>query len=754
VVTVAFAPVALLLFRQSRNRGASVARPLAGLLLIWPVWFLASVIPDIVPFARASLWLTIVFGAVYSWSLAWRKGVITRTALRHFAIAEAIFLVCFVAFIGFHGYGPAIWDQEKPSDLMMLSSSMRAQQMPPQDAWLAGETINYYYLGYLVLAGFAKLAGTTPGETYNLALATLFGMTVAGLFGIADNVLGPLVSERKAWIAGGLATMFVVILGNPWAALEVLKDPEVQWNADLIPGKANEFVKGIGWKSTRIIFDNARHEPITEFPFFTFILSDLHPHLIALPFTVMALAFAWMLLRIDSTSGTSFRDLLPYVALAGGAVGALYGINAWDFPTYLLINAMALLIGLRSRPWTQRMAAAAVLAVTAVVCWSPFYAGFTSPTRPADTALANATEAIPLLGGIIGSVALFDADRTSIAEYLSMFGFMYVIAAALIVSELRRRRAWPQQRAGRLLILATAILLVLGSVLLSAPLLVLLGYPLAACIFLISRDRCVTATNGMLGALSVAFVLTLSLEFLYLRDFFDTRMNSVFKIYFQVWVLMGIASAVSVVLLWSWVHRTRIQRWALAAAMAVILVGGVTYPVVAGKQWLDWRSPEREWVGIDGLDYLNRTDQRGEYAAIDWLWNNAKPEDVMLSAGGCEWSASIGRPAAATGIPTILGWTGHEVQWHLNPEDSRATTTQRASDINTLFRRLPSDLLDKYGVTLIYIGATETQGGDKPPGPGCAPGPFANAMNPDFPGPGWTEVFSGGDVRIYRRDGS
>ncbi len=394
-----------------------------------------------------------------------------------------------------------------------------------------------------------------------------------------------------------------------------------------LPGPANAFVKGIGWRSTRIIFDNEPHEPITEFPFFSFILSDLHPHLIALPFTIMALAFAWMLLHIDSgVERYHVKSVLPRIAFAGATVGALYGINAWDFPTYLLITVIALLIGLRRRPWVHRVAAVAFLVLVALVCWAPFHAAFTSPTRPADTALADATESIPFLDGIIASVALFEADRTSTAEYLSMFGFMYVPCVALVVSEFWCRRKMPKQPAIRTLPLVMAVVLAAGAVILSAPLLVLLGWPLLACLFLINRDHQVTTTNVVLGVFSVAFVLTLGLEFVYLRDFFDTRMNSVFKIYFQVWLLMSIASAAAVVLLWSRLGRTRLQRGVLAAGMAVILIGGLIYPVVASKQWFDWRSPEREWIGIDGLDYINRTDHPGEYEAIHWLWNNGTTE--------------------------------------------------------------------------------------------------------------------------------
>ncbi|HEU0164577.1 MAG TPA: hypothetical protein VFQ54_05985, partial [Thermomicrobiales bacterium] len=187
---------------------------------------------------------------------------------------------------------------------------------------------------------------------------------------------------------------------------------------------------------------------------------------------------------------------------------------------------------------------------------------------------------------------------------------------------------------------------------------------------------------------------------------------------------------------------------------------GLTYPVMAGQEWLNWRNPSRDWMGINGLEYVDSTTQSynepGEYDAINWLWDNNKQDDVMLSAAGCAWQTQIGRPAGATGIPSILGWTDHEEQWHLSDSNIVAETTQRVTDVTTMFNAPPStDLLDKYGVTLIFIGPVETTGNTgQTSSAGCAPGPFQGASNPDYPGAGWTEVYNAEGVRIYRRDGS
>lgn len=754
-VTVALAPVSFLLFQGVRGAGASVARPIASLVMVWPVWLLASIGAGVIAFRPIHLWVTVIEVGVVSWVLAWRKGVINRGAIRHLLVAEVLFLVSFSVFIYFHGYGPQTAEQEKPSDLMMLSSTMRAAQMPPQDAWLAGETINYYYIGYVIWAGFAGLAGAIPVEAYNLGLATTFGMTVVAIIGVAGNILGHRFTDCKARIGGVLSVLFVVILGNPWAAHAILEDPERQWNAaEQIPGAGHGFVKGVAWQATRIIFDDFKHNPITEFPIFTFMLSDFHPHLIAFPFTVTALMCAWMLFKLrGDDDGTGLRlGLIARIAVVGGIIGALYGMNSWDFPTYMAIAILALLFGLWHRSWLQRLVATGVLVAAAMACWLPFHIHLVPPTVPADHALAQALDGVPVIGSVASSVMLFQHERTSYTEYLSMFGFMYVIAVVLILAEGWRRRAELVNRFTMATALLTSAALIVGHVIFSAPLLVLVGIPLLAIVLLIVGDHRLSPANAALALFGFGFVLTLGPEFVYVRDYFDARMNTVFKIYFQVWLMMGIASGIAIVALWSMFTRARIARIALLCGTTLIILGGLTYPVVAGKQWLDWQSPEREWIGVDGLAYLDVPTRPGSYDALNWLWEHAKPGDVMLSAGGCEWSWIDVRPSSVTGVPTILGWPVHEIQWHLNPEDDRANVEERVDDINSLFQEIDPALLDKYGITLLFVGPAELHGGTQEPSPTCATGPFFN----DGPLllPGWSQVFGQGEVQIFRRNGT
>jgi YYY domain-containing protein len=749
VATLTLAPFALWLFRNSTDRGASVARPLSLLLLIWPAWYLAGIGSGLVPFGVAALWVTIVVLGASGWFLAARASLIDRVTLQHLAIAEAGFLVCFALFIWLHGYGPDITSQEKNSDLMMLSSAMRADAMPPMDSWLSGHEINYYYLGYVIFGSVGRMVGAQPGEAFNLALATIFGMTVVAVAGLAGNIIGKWSGMMLARIAGVLAVGFVVVSGNPWAAFTWMNDRDNQWNMSF-------FGDSIGWNATRILPSGTDYNAISEFPAFSFVLADLHPHLMALPYAIVALAVAWMFLTLPNSD--LVREHWPRLAFAGGVIGSLYALNAWDFPTYLLVGILALLWGSAMRSARERTVAVGVVVVASLVAWLPFYVNFKAPTRQGTSSLADTLAEIPAIGRLLASISGYSGERSTFGHYLSIFGFVWAIAIVLIAVEFYRRRELPYDTAVQNLILGAGAIFLLGGLLIPAPVLVAAGLPVIAILLLYERDHSVSLANVALGLFGLGFALTIIPEFFFLLDIFGNRMNTIFKLYYQIWLLTGLASALAVVSVAQSARQVPIMRYAVALGAAATLALGSVFPVVAGHQWLEWRSPDREWVGINGLEYLELSDP-GEYAAIDWLWDNGTPEDVMLAAGGCDWEDELGRPAAGSGVPTIIGWRGHEDQWHLGDDEFATEFSERNLAVQQLYETLDPTLLDQYGVTLLFIGSPEVNGirgvsGLVPTDSGCSPGPFPNASDSAWPGAGWTEVFNQDDVRIYKRDGS
>jgi len=216
--------------------------------------------------------------------------------------------------------------------------------------------------------------------------------------------------------------------------------------------------------------------------------------------------------------------------------------------------------------------------------------------------------------------------------------------------------------------------------------------------------------------------LTLFVEFFYLMDNFMVRMNTIFKFYFQGWVLMAVASAFAVYYLSSPPHPIAADgnrlsplgrgskggqavRWAALAGFWVLFGVGMVYPVL-GNFSRAGRFDHRPT--LDGTAYL-ATLEPDDYAAIAWLNENVTGAPVILEkpgAGGTSY-AYEGRVSALTGLPTLLGWAGHEGQWRGNYDVQGAREPDIATIYNTLDTEQALTLLDKYGITYVYVGLLE-----------------------------------------------
>src|ERR687897_813224 len=248
-------------------------------------------------------------------------------------------LVWMAGSIGLVGYGPAtiagafapdVWNTEKPMDAMLMTAIEASDSFPPQDAWMAGETVNYYYLGHLLLALPAHALSLEPSVAYNLAVAALFALSASAAFTLAGTLWAAALA-RGVRAAGGpvgaglAAVALLLVLGNLAGAREWLR-------ADDPPG-------GYDWFSvSRVIPDT-----INEIPSFSFTLGDLHAHVLAIPFTLLALAFA-LQVTLDGPRGDLAWRAVAEALAAGLAVGALYAINSWSYPVAagLLIGAVVL----------------------------------------------------------------------------------------------------------------------------------------------------------------------------------------------------------------------------------------------------------------------------------------------------------------------------------------------------------------------------------------------------------------------------
>lgn len=741
LMTWAFAPVARLVAGRLPGAGAYLAKPLGLLATVWPIWFLASASP--LPYTTTLLWVSVFVGGAASWTLAWRAGWFDRAWLQHLLVAEVVSAIAFVAYVGFRGYVPMITGTEKPMDIALLSSSARATDMPPADPWMAGESLNYYYLGYALYGSLLRMAGVPTWVGFNLALASTFAMTLVAAGGLGWALVRNRLGARIGVLAAVVAAFGIVLAGNLWSAAEWIRDPSGVWN--------NGWWQGIGWNASRVVVDGDEMT-INEFPSFSFVLGDLHPHVMALPFTVVALWIAVALFE-RRESDAARRSIAEWGALSigGAVVGSLYPMNSWDYPTFLGAAVVALAF---AHGWSKdALVRVGVIGLASILAWVPFWVTFVPFAGGNEEELPGWIQSLPILPRVLSTVAGYVGERTTAGEFLGVFGLPWAIAVAALLFEVSRFGGDRLRQVPRWVVGGFA-LLVLIALLAPFPVLLLAGAPFALALGLLmgrSEEREVERTI-MLALLAAAFGLILITELFYVQDVFAGRLNTLFKVYFQVWTLLGIAGAIGVARLWKASARPGAGRWIIGSAVAVILLLGSIYPVVSARGWTEAQGPG-DWTGLDGTAFVEDISA-DDLAAVKWLNDNAHEGDVLVEVPGCSYTVNFGlvtnRFSAFTGIPTVIGWGGHEGQWRKGQPDLMAGIATRQKDVAAIFEAPTDDsLLDEYGVTLLVAGSFEREGAS-----GCEiAGPFPNVLRPGFPGAGWTEVFASGETRIFRRDG-
>lgn len=753
------------------DRGISLVRPLGLLFSVLAPWWLSAM--GILAFSNP-----VIIGCILALALAlWAAEFRGRTVIAHIRANwrtvltfEAATLVLFLGYILFRGFNPAIAYTEKPMDFAFLISAIQTQAMPPPDPWFAGQPVNYYYLGYVLIAVIARISQIDPAVAYNLGLATLFSSSAAAAAGTAANIARdwPGSSRARTVASGLLGGLLLTGIGNLVTLAEFLHSPRQTLT--------QSWFDGIGWHASRVITDvgvpgsSAPRPTINEFPAFSFILGDLHPHLLAYPLflSVIGLAFGLWVAPTPNPSpnlgrGERVRPAcssplesgegsgVGASAFAGAVVGALYAVNAWDMPTALLLVSGALVIT-GSRIDRRAILSLAVFVASALITLLPFALHYTAPVGAATGEMPDPPSTIQGVDFIFRTLGVVVWPRSSLSELLLIFG-LFILIFVLFALSLWWSIPNNKRRPPAPLIVLTPLLVISGLVAQFSAL-VLFGLPLLALLWLARNgDRASTLrfTSWLFG---VAFVLILVVEVVFLRDVFGDRMNTVFKVYFQVWGILAIAAAVAIPPALAAIAARLGTSPAIAAGAMVglLIVGAALYTPISAYHWGNGFA---NWSGLNGLGYIAQLAPE-EQQAIDWLKNHVQPGDVVLEAPGCSYGASSGLPdsrvSMATGIPTVIGWQSHEYQWRNGQPDRLQEITERRQAANSIYQDPASDAarkaIDQYHVTYIYVGMLESKGS----GSGCdGSGPYRLIPTESFERLGWTQVLQTGNVRVFHR---
>ncbi len=668
--------------------------------------------------------------------------------------AELVFLAFFFIWVALVSFAPAINHTEQPMDFGFLNSILKSEQFPPQDHWLSGHSISYYYFGHFIMAFLTKLTAIPSSVSYNLSIALIAAMLAGGAFCLALNLVRITGAGLKQAIPFALAApVFIAVLGNLEGVGELINAVGLGgqgfWDWLGVKGLDENTTTGRGffpdsyfwwWRSSRIIdtvVDGASLDyTITEVPFFSLLLGDLHGHVSSLPF--MALSLALILNLFLSKDSVDFKRLRAH-PWEGVAIGLLLGglafINIWDFPVMAAALAVAVAAkavgrgGISLQALTPVLGWLAPVLAVAVIAYLPFYVGLNSQASgilPVKDSMSTRPIHFVMIWGlplaIVGGFMIKQALRTPgiAGRNPGLLGTVAAITILPFVLWVATKLIWSPFDDG--------VVAALGDIAVRfarlIPAMALVGAALYTLILRV-RSGANPAVSYLLILGALAFYLLMGSELFYLSDLFGNRMNTVFKVYYQAWILLGVVSAVGLYYVWRGPvpsekesndptpapDAARVKSMAPASIGSLLKFGWLSIVVVLilGALYFPVASARDVYVNgggnsLDGLDYLKRFGS-DDLEAILWLRDEA-PEGRIVEAVGDSYT-EFGRVSAATGLATLVNWQGHQRQWrgHLDILGEREKLVEEIYTGGDPVR--VRQLLDAYDIRYVYAGPRE-----------------------------------------------
>ena len=779
-------PLTFRLFPKLADRGYSFARTAGLLVWAYAFWMLASLGIAQNDIGGILLGLAILaglslFAGTKSTNGGKSKGerlnkvqlseafLWLKENLRLVVTVETLFLLAFAFIAIIRAANPEALGTEKPMELAFINAILRSPTFPPRDPWLSGYAISYYHFGYIMTAMIAKITATAGNVAFNLMLALVFALSAVGSYGILYNLLAEKSqgASRKTQRAF-LAPLFLLLISNFEGFLEILHQNGIFWNSNpknfwtwLDMQELSRDPATLGqipdrfwwwWRASRVIQDydllGNHREVIDEFPAFSYVLGDLHPHVLAMPFALLAVVIALYIFMggwHGETHIFGYRFHLKPFAIFGVAfvLGGIAFLNTWDILIAAALVASAYTFarahtdGWRLERLEDFLLFGMLSGISAILLYLPFYLGFSSQA-----------------GGILPNII----NPTRGMHLWVMFGTLFIPIFLWLFSLVRRKKHSPNWKLGFALALSLPLILWLFTWFLAfiaskfspdlaASLIQWQGLNTLGEVFTTTTILRITYIGGaitlfvLMGAIfsflfakppsalsgispqtgenvplppstedwsAGGFVLLIAIlgsllvlapEYVYLRDQFGTRMNTIFKFYYQAWMLWSIAAAYATTKLFT--KSEGIMRWVNIPLLIFVIIAGLVYPLygfiskTSGFQPLKWT--------LDASAYIQNSNA-DEATAIEWL--KSAPDGIVLEAVGGSYT-SYARVSTNTGLQTVLGWPGHESQWRGGYEEIGS----RQTDIETIY--VANDwgttlaLLEKYQVAYVYVGQLE-----------------------------------------------
>ena len=723
-----------------KDGGYPLARTAGLLFLSYLVWLAGSCN---IPVTRTLIAIVICFILSLSMLAAFKDRTALITDIRknrnYFLRIEILALFAFLVFLSIRIGNPDLWHLifggEKPMDFSYFNAVLKSDTYPPYDPWFSGGQLNYYYYGFVIVGIPVKLLGITPSVAYNLILPTLFSMVILGAFCVGWN----LVPNHRN-LAGSLSAIFLSVLGNlgaprmVWQGWQKLIAPDQVTNTlPFLQKMHNTWLGAMQWLSgtplpyatgdwywtpSRAVIPAYSGE-ITEFPLFTFLYADLHAHLIALPITLLVIAWAISIALSSEQHLDPFRFLwqLSFGALA---VGTLQAANSWDYPTYLILACIALAYTLIRRirktrqelnPYqlTGPLVTIAYFIGLSMLFFLPFTATFQqsySTVLPWNGEHVNLSSYLIHWGLFLFALFAWQADE--IIDWM----------AHTPASALKSIKPYRNMVVVLFLLIFGVFLWLVYKNIFTGFLIIPLG---CACILLLCRHGQTTEKRFLLFLAGTGLFITLTVELITISG---DRMNTTFKYFFQSWTFLSLSAAGGLAYL-----TGKISGWYPNVRRIFIIIGCT---LIAGCAFTTVTSVRSKVVDrmtaqaphtLDGMAYMDYTfmfdappdadgaemDLSQDARAIHWMQNNVSGSPVIVEAHTQEYRHWGNRFTIYTGLPGIVGWENHERQRRSTVPDN--SITERMQQIKDFYLTTDYDdtihFLQQYQVSYIIVGQLE-----------------------------------------------
>jgi len=702
-----------------------------------------------------------------------------------FLLEEIIFFFTLLFWSFVRSHQPEIHGLEKYMDFGFINSILRSEYFPPKDMWFTPLSINYYYFGHLVTAVLTKLSNIPSNITYNLMLSSIFAFTFTASFSIGANLIYVLFTKRgmvrqegiptarsekfERALAGGkvgtgprakimilvsgfLTAILVSFAGNLQMFYAFFKpyqneNPVPFWNLAFSP---NTFPNSYWYPNATRFIANTIH----EFPIYSFVVSDLHGHVLDIPFVLLTIAILLSLFiksqitkhplrseagksEINSNTQNSKRsgffnlgnwnlfgawNLRFGILLLGFILTIMYMTNVWDGIIYLLLTVLVLFYPVLSsfkdsskkKSLSKWFFSVIAIGILFLIFSLPFNLNF----KPFTSGVGILCSPQFLIDkGKIGPF-LFESDhcqRSPLWQLAMLYGFFYfwVITFFLFIfkkknpesetlnSKQTQNHKYQKAKQFDLLNLRTWNLF--------------RNWPSTIKNFIngVNYDFGILSPSDIfvLILIFLSTVLIIIPEFIYIKDIYPAhyRANTMFKLVYQSFILLSISSSYIIVRLIS-NSNFQIQifknYWKLIvfAAGGILIVLVLLYPQFAvGSYYGDLKTN----FGIDGTKYLKKLYPT-DYDAIAWINKNIKDQPVILEAQGDSYT-DFARISSNTGLPTVLGWTVHEWLWR----GTYDIPAPRIAEVKTLYEtqdaNIARQLIKKYKISYVFLGDLEYQ---------------------------------------------